>query len=395
MIRVEVAHSAEAIGAAAWRACLPHEVEGYDYHRAVELAGIEGFELLYVVVRDDDRVLAFAPLFVTAYRLDSTLQGFWKRVTEALARVAPALLTLRMVCLGSPAGEACAVGVAPQLDEPMRRCVLDHLMQALLRLSRERRAGLTAMKDVAQLDAELTAAAQRAGFHRLAGLPTASVRLPYASLDAYLGSLGAATRKDMRRKARAAADIVVDRRTCIDDVLPRIVELYAATRARSDLQFEVLPPAYFTRVLAEQQGRASCFLYWHDGRLLAFNLVLHDDKRLIDKFFGMKAEEGRRFNLYFLSWLNNVRFCIDNGIGLLVGGQAGYGPKLRLGCTLSPNWLFFRHRNRLIDALLRLVAGFLRVDRHDPVLSGLSEPRAPSAPAPRPARLMAERRIST
>ncbi|HEX2887067.1 GNAT family N-acetyltransferase [Vineibacter terrae] len=375
MTRVDFATSVAAIGAAAWSACLPDEIEGYAYHRAVEAAGLEGFELLWAVARDGERVLGFAPAFVTSYRLDATLQGPWKRITQAVARIMPSLLRLRMTCLGSPAAETCAVGLAPQLDAAGRRQVLSLLLQALRQLSRDRRAGLIAIKDLPEISTELSEAAGRAGFQRLPGLPMASLELAYPSFEAYLASLSPATRKDMRRKLKAAGAIVVERRTSVDDVLPRMVELYAGTRARSDLQFETLPPAYFTGVLSGAGEGASCFLYWHGPELLAFNLVLHDERRLVDKFFCMNAEQGRRFNLYFLSWMTNVRFCLERGIKLFVSGQAAYGPKLRLGSKLNPNWLFFRHRNRLIHAALRLAAAFLRVDRHDPVLSALAKDR--------------------
>ena len=202
---------------------------------------------------------------------------------------------------------------------------------------------------------------------------TKGVRTTFASLM-YEHNIPAADAVSVAR-LKAAGAIVVERRSSVDDVLPRMVELYAATRARSDLQFETLPPAYFTGVLSGAGEGASCFLYWHGPELLAFNLVLHDDRRLVDKFFCMNAEQGRRFNLYFLSWMTNVRFCLERGIKLFVSGQAAYGPKLRLGSKLNPNWLFFRHRNRLIHAALRLVAAFLRVDRHDPVLSTLAKDR--------------------
>jgi hypothetical protein len=40
-------------------------------------------------------------------------------------------------------------------------------------------------------------------------------------------------------------------------------------------------------------------------------------------------------------------------------GQAYYENKLRLGSQLTHNAMFFRHRNRLTQAALRLVSPFL------------------------------------
>jgi hypothetical protein len=100
-------------------------------------------------------------------------------------------------------------------------------------------------------------------------------------------------------------------------------------------------------------------------RLIGFNLLLHDGRQLLDKFIGMDGERAREHNLYFVSWLYNLRWCLKHGIGLYEPGQAGYETKIRLGCRLLPNWYYFRHRNPLLNAALRLLARRLKLDRFD------------------------------
>ena len=147
------------------------------------------------------------------------------------------------------------------------------------------------------------------------------------------------------------------------------MRLYEATLARADLQFERLPAGYFTGVLEHLHERAVCVLYWVDERLVAFNLILLDEHRLVDKFFGHDLEFSREYNLYFRSWLTNVDYCIEHRIPVYECGQAGYASKLRLGCEFEGNSLFFRHRNRLVNGLLKLVKLFIRPDRSDPAMA--------------------------
>jgi predicted N-acyltransferase len=106
-----------------------------------------------------------------------------------------------------------------------------------------------------------------------------------------------------------------------------------------------------------------------DERLVAFNLILLDEHRLVDKFFGHDLEFSREYNLYFRSWLTNVDYCIEHRIPVYECGQAGYASKLRLGCEFEGNSLFFRHRNRLVNGLLKLVKLFIRPDRSDPAMA--------------------------
>jgi hypothetical protein len=113
--------------------------------------------------------------------------------------------------------------------------------------------------------------------------------------------------------------------------------------------------------------------YWLDEKLVAFNLVLHDDKRLLDKFLGMDYAVARDYNLYFYTWFENVRFCIEHRIPLYQSGQGLHAVKLRLGSRLSANWLWYRHRNRVLDAMLALIERVARLDRYDPELAALSK----------------------
>jgi hypothetical protein len=72
-----------------------------------------------------------------------------------------------------------------------------------------------------------------------------------------------------------------------------------------------------------------------------------------------------RYNLYHVSWLENVRWCIADGIGLYESGQGLHHEKLRLGSTLRANALWYRHRNRFIDGVFARFEKLARLDRFD------------------------------
>jgi predicted N-acyltransferase len=206
---------------------------------------------------------------------------------------------------------------------------------------------------------------------RQPGLPTAFLDVRFDNLDDYLASLSKATRKDMRRKLKSATELRVEWRTNIDDIAPEVMRLYTSTYTNAQFSFEELTPEYFLSVLRELEGRANCVTYWLSDKLVAFNLVLHDGKRLLDKFLGMDYAVAREYNLYFCSWFENVRYCIEHHIPLYQSGQGLHAVKLRLGSRLGANWLWYRHRNRVLDAILSVVERVARLDRHDPELAAL------------------------
>ena len=368
MITAQAFSSIQAIEREAWNDCFPDSLEDWDYIVAVENAGIEGFEWRYLTLYRGSTLIAAATAFTTSYRLDTTVQGIGKRFTEKLNHILPGLVQLPLYAIGSPVTEQCNAGTASHIPPDQRPALLARLLLLAQHDARQLDIGLIAVKDVPSHDDDWSHSCKAAGYQSMPSLPRAVLPVPFGSVDCYLGSLGKSTRKDMRRKLRSPGPRV-EWRSSIDDVLPDIMRLYEASLGRSDLQFERLPPAYFTGILQQLGDRALCVLYWLDDQLVAFNLLLIDEHRLVDKFFGHDLELTREYSLYFRSWMENVDYCIRNRIALYECGQAGYASKVRLGCTFQSNTLFFRHRNGLVNNMLKLVKLFDRPDRHDPALA--------------------------
>ena len=356
-VTVRVVDSLEAVGREAWTALFPRELEGFDYLMAIERSGLEGFRWRYVLAERDGELVAAAPAFLNDYPLDTTLSGAPKRWLEALRRSTPLPLVLKRACLGSPCTETAQVGVAPSVAAAARAGLVGALLSGWGRYAAEHRYGLLAVKDLAAPDTPLWAdALARAAYRSTPGLACASLDIDFPSVDAYLGRLSAGTRKDMRRKLKSAGRVQVENRRDLDGgLLEQVMPIYAATRDRAEMAFEDLTPAYFDGVLKRMAGRAVCTLYRVDGELLACNLLLHDDALLLDKFFCMKPE-GRDYDIYYLSWFENLRFCLEHGLQRYQSGQAAYANKLKLGSRLTPNAMWFRHRNPVVNGLLRAAA---------------------------------------
>lgn len=373
MITAQAFSTIEAIDRCAWNDCFADELEDWDYYRAVERAGIDGFHWRYLTLHEDGLLIAGAVAFSTAYSLDTTLQGAGKRVSQWLRRRLPGLFVIRLYALGSPVAEQCHVGTASHIAPAQRPALLAQLLHLAKQDADQLGIGLLAVKDASHRDPQWLDVCRQAGMQSMPGLPGAELPIRFASVDAYLGSLGKSTRKDLRRTLRNHGPRTEWRRS-VHDLLPRMMALYEATLARSDLAFECLPAAYFCEVLAHLDERAACVLYWVGDELVAFNLVLLDGRRMIDKFFAHDLARTRQYNLYTRSWLVNVDYCIEHKLATYACGQAGYATKLRLGCSFVGHTVFFRHRNPLLNRLLGLVKMFVRPDRSDPAMAAaLSE----------------------
>jgi predicted N-acyltransferase len=363
MPEARVVKSLAEIGPGAWEACFPGALEGYDYLAAVEAAGLQGFDWRYVVVEEGGRVLCAAPGFFTDYSLDTTLTDLGRRLVAATRRLAPRAFTVRMACLGSPCTEDVCLGFAADAPPERKAELVEVLLRGFEAAAAEAGCWLLAVKDAPQGDREAWAeAARRVGYQPTSGMPTAELPITFKDLDGYLATLSRPTRKDMKRKLAALADLRVEVVHDLSGLEPRILELYRQTRERSDLQFEDLTAAYFTGVLQRMGERALCVLYWAGEELIGFNLLLQDGKTLLDKFFCMESARGPAFNLYFVSWFTNVRLCLERGLSRYQSGQAAYENKLRLGSRLIGADMYFRHRRPLVNRVLAWAAPLLADD---------------------------------
>lgn len=360
-----------------WTRCFPDEVEGWAYYAACERGAAPSLSVAAAAVFDGDDLIAAAPLFRMSYRLDTPLQGRLERVGRALARHLPGLVEWRMLGVGSPFAERCHVALRPGLTVEGQARALGCLLDAVEGEARHAGAPLIAFKDVAAPEMGPMAPLLRArGYHSIRSLPVAVLDLRDGSVDAYLARLSAGTRKDLRRKLKGAGAVHIEHRAGIGDLGPQIAALYESTRQNSQLrygEFEDLPDGYFPAVAAALGERAHIVLYRVGDRLAAFNLLLLEPDRVIDKFLGMAYPLARDHNLYAVSWMENVRFAISTGRRLLQSGQTAYASKVRFGSDLVPSTNFARHRWPLVNRAIGAAAPLMAFDRWDPDLRALRQ----------------------
>ena len=176
-------------------------------------------------------------------------------------------------------------------------------------------------------------------------------RLDFNSLEEYLSRLSRAARKDLRRKMRVSHEVRVVRSRDISPFLDRIYKLYLETVERGPLAFGVHNRLFFEKICERVPG-AEYTLYFVQEELAAFNLLVVKQEAMVDKYFCMDYELGRKYNLYVLSWLENIRTCVEQKIPVYQAGQGAEKTKAHLGATFIPSLILFRHRLPVYDRFL-------------------------------------------
>ncbi len=79
---------------------------------------------------------------------------------------------------------------------------------------------------------------------------------------------------------------------------------------------------------------------------------------MLAKYLGMDYEKSRKYGLYFVIMLNHIDICVRDGYAFYQTGPSSYDFKQRLGSTLIPTYIYFRHRNPVMNRALAIVMRF-------------------------------------
>lgn len=301
---------------------LAGQVESAVFHRASNHA-FPGFTLGLLAVQDaGGRTLAVAPYFLTVFQLNTMLQEGWlKRYTGWLG--------LRIACIGHPAASFGRVdGV---LDEAVIRALWDHL---------SRRAPIVCFKGFGP---DLPAA----GFVKASGLPVAVMNFDSAQWANIRAS------RNIRRKIKEGQRLRFEESVGLPiSRLDRVYDLYCQTHARAKTTLGRLTREFFV-----ESSDISVYSLVFDGeKLIGFSQIMRCGSHAVASFMGMDYSVADRTGLYFLIVIRILDLAPKLGLERIELGETSYTFKQRVGCKLEPTWIYFRHRNPLVNALLPRLA---------------------------------------
>jgi uncharacterized protein len=312
-------------------------------------AGVDGFNLHSIVVLKDNVPILFLPLFETSFDLSTYMKGWIKKMLKAAGRLMPSVFRPRILGIGLVEGEWSEIGIDPNIDEDTLDVAYKMAFGALQILAVDLKSDMIAFYNFNQyskLPGEVFKKFNKVRYRSCARLP-----INFNSMEEYLSRLSRGARKDLHRKMRVAPQVRVIRSSTIAPFLDRIYKLYLATVERSPMALGAHNRLFFEKICEIVPG-AEYTLYFVREELIAFNLLIVKQEAMMDLYFCMDHELGRTYNLYVLSWLKNIRTCVEGKIPLYYAGQGSEKTKAHLGATFIPSFIFFKHRRPMFDRLL-------------------------------------------
>jgi len=356
----------ERIAEKDWDAVFGDIPESYPFYKALGNSELREFVFYYLVIYRDDEILLIAPLFSADFNLDIAVEGMLSKVIKSIRKLFPRLLISKTLFCGSPFAECGTLGIRQDLQDKPEFISL--LARQINGLAVKLNAPLIIFKDFPGEKTALLDVLLQQRFSKAKSFPSVLVDLNFGSFQDYCKSLGNSTRKNLNKKlkqAYARGNIEVRTAEDVRQEIRQVIKLYENTYHNGSTKFERLTEKFFLQVASDLRPHVRFFLYYVDGKLAAFNLCFVYKDLFIDKFIGFDYDICKRYNLYFVSWAYNVKWCIENGLHYYHPGQTDYELKLRLGGRLIPLFAYLKHRNHLFNLLLKLLIALLKPDNFD------------------------------
>src|SRR5213078_60763 len=198
---LKVVTLAELQNCDAWKRALQNKCKDHRYYEIVEETLQNSFEYHHLLLEDDSgNARAIQPVFFVRQNLVEGVPGKIRSVVDAIRKIFPRFLTLRVLMVGCAAGTG-DLGACDKSDEAWTAQALRAILQTY---ARQNKASLVVLKDFpANYRPSLETFALN-GYARIPSMPMTRLSLNYENWDDYFRSLSKATRKDLRRKFRKA-----------------------------------------------------------------------------------------------------------------------------------------------------------------------------------------------
>lgn len=293
------------------------------------------------------------PVFITNFDLLTTLEQkalrFFRKLPffEYWSRI----FKLRTCFLGSTNTEYAPLAGGMTANDLMRNIMAEHSWEQPLFVIKDLPdASPFLTEEENALAAALSAEAAKLRLIEVQGQALAYVPVNFANIDDYMSGLSAARRKDLRRKFKKRELLEIEilrlgaQSFSAPELCNKLYAMYIAVYEQSEIHFDILSREYMTSLLQADDIEGIVVMYRRkseDGLngLVGYNICLTHNGRLIDKYIGLKYPEARELNLYFISWLVNLEYALENGLKFYIVGWTDPEVKKSLGASFT----FTRH----------------------------------------------------
>ncbi|MEW6171321.1 MAG: GNAT family N-acetyltransferase [Candidatus Omnitrophota bacterium] len=369
--RVKVINTINDIDSLLWDEFFDYQIENrYFYFKTLEESEKNKVKFYYILFYKETRIIAIVPLFILSFPIDISVQGYFKKITEMLKKVFPRLLNIKTVFIGNINNNG-GIGIDKNISNI--ELLFKKIIVEINKIAKEEKALLINFKDFSVKYANIM---KKNGFSCIESYPNTKLEIKFKNIEEYLKNLSHATRYDMRRKIKQYSQLpplnLEIKNNCSCDI-DLIYELYLNTVKNNDLIFEIISKDFFINLTKNMPKETFFFIWKLNGKIVSFEVSSIINNTMLAHYIGFDYEILYKYNLYFITFLDRMDWCIKNNIRYLKSGGFGYEPKKRLKFDFERNFFYMKPCNRILEPFFKLGLLFFKPENQDKDLKFLKK----------------------
>lgn len=178
----------------------------------------------------------------------------------------------------------------------------------------------------------------------------------------YLASLHSKYRSAVRQqilKPIEAGACVLEHLTDLEPEAARLHELYMAVHEQAGMRLFTLPQEYFPALAETAGANMLCSVIRREGQILGFIITLKEGTGGLGYHIGYDKQAARDLPLYLRLLHASIDDACRLGCDSLSLGRTALEPKARLGAQPEPLTVWMRHRQPVMNMLVKRVLGMV------------------------------------
>jgi predicted N-acyltransferase len=353
-LTVDVRRSIFAFGIDEWDRLVPRDEPQlrFEFLKAVESSRM-GQNPTYIAVRQDEQIIGIAVAYETDIDLLTLASPGLNHFAEAIRRgpLKRFLIARAMSC--GPVITNCRPNLflAPTLSPSLAQEVAELLVQGL---DEVQGGDLRVLFEYSTTAAQAFGTAlERAGYAQGASLPGTQLEIVWPNFEAYTGAMRKFYRRAVKDDMIAGAELEIRIESDFSALAEEAHALYENVLAKASNVLERLTPEFFAALGHFEQARLVTAREKSSGRLVGIELLLVGDTIVQDLYTGVDYTLNDKHNIYFNLVYPGIALACREGFKTVSTGQTSYAFKSRLGVKPYGLSIFVKHRNPLVNALIR------------------------------------------
>ena len=190
------------------------------------------------------------------------------------------------------------------------------------------------------------------GYVRALSLPGTRLEIRWADFKSYTDGMRKFYRRTIRHDQKAGVNLEFQIERDFGHLAPEVHRLYLNVLAKASTGFEALSEEFFREIGACEDARLVTARLKATGELVGVELLLLGETGMQDLYTGVNYDHNDECNIYFNLIYPGIAMACESGCQRLTTGQTSYKFKSRLGVETFDLFVFLKHRNPIINAIL-------------------------------------------